>query len=342
MTAPIDSSTSNKLFGTSVRRVEDPRLLRGATDFVANVALEGALVVHYVTSIEAHARIGGIDISSALASPGVVDIVTAADLDLGPPPPLPPDYPEGTARPYLAADIVRYVGEPLVAVVAESEAAAADAAELVEIDYQPLPPVIGFDSALTNDTRLFEHLESNVVHTTTNGNGPIDFSGYEVVVEAVIENQRLAPCPIETRVAACYWDGDRIVQYASCQGAHVVQKMLAFCYGLDPSSVRVITSDVGGSFGAKGRPYSEDLLLPFLSRRTGRPVRWTPTRSQDMVGLGHSRAQRNTIRIAGDRDGTLRAMEADILVDCGAYPVAGPVLAQNTGRMLPGPFDVER
>lgn len=342
MTATVDGSSPNTLFGTSVRRVEDPHLLRGETSFVANVPLEGALVVHYVTSIEAHARIADIDVSAALASPGVVDVVTAADIDLGPPPPLPPDYPEGTARPYLAADIVRYVGQPIVAIVAESEAAAEDAAELVEINYEPLPPVIGFEAALANKTRLFDHLDSNLVHTATNGNGAIDFSVYEVVVQAVIENQRLAPCPIETRVAACYWDGDRIVQYASCQGAHVVQKMLAYCYGLEPSSVRVITSDVGGSFGAKGRPYSEDLLLPFLSRRSGRPVRWTPTRSQDMVGLGHSRAQRNTIRIAGDRDGTLRAMEADILIDCGAYPVAGPVLAQNTGRMMPGPFDVER
>lgn len=342
MTAPIANASQSTLFGTSVRRVEDPRLLRGQTSFVANIPLENALVVHYVTSIEAHARIAGVDVSEALASPGVVDVVTAADIDLGPPPPLPADYPEGTARPYLASNRVRYVGEPIVAIVAETEAAAADAAELVEIDYRPLPPVVGFEAALANETRLFDHLESNEVHTATNGNGPIDFSNYEVVVEAVIENQRLAPCPIETRVAASYWDDERIIQYASCQGAHVVQKMLAFCYGLDPSSVRVITSDVGGSFGAKGRPYSEDLLLPFLSRRSGRPVRWTPTRSQDMVGLGHSRAQRNTIRIAGDRDGTIRAMEADVLVDCGAYPVAGPVLAQNTGRMMPGPFDVER
>lgn len=325
-------------------RVEDRHLLTGDTTFVANIDLPGALHAHFVTSIQAHARITGIDVEAARTAPGVVDVLTGSDHELGDMPGSPPDYPEGTARPLLCTDRVRFVGEPIVAIVAETAAQAADAAELVEIDYELLPAVIGFDSALSGETLLFDSVGTNVVHEASGGVAdPIDFSQYEHVVRATYINQRLAPCPLETRVAASVWGDDgRLTHYASCQGVHPIQKGLAAVYGLDPSDVRVITADVGGSFGAKARFYCEDLLLPLLAKRTGRPVRWVPTRSQDMVGLGHSRAQRQHITIGGDRYGKIHAMEAHIEVDCGAYPVAGPVLAKNAGMVMPGPLDVSQ
>ncbi len=329
---------------TGPARVEDRHLLTGDTTFVANLDLPGCLHVHFVTSIEAHALITGLDTDAARQAPGVVDVVTAADHDLGLMPGASPEYPEGTARPLLAIDRVRFVGEPIVAIVAETAAQAADAAERVVVHYEPLPAVIGFDAALADDILLFDAVGTNVMHQAEGGlaESP-DFTDCEHVVEACFLNQRLAPCPLETRVAASVWGDDgRLTHYASCQGVHPIQKGLAAVYGLALSDVRVITADVGGSFGAKARFYGEDLLLPFLARRAGRAVRWVPSRSQDMIGLGHSRAQRQYIRIGGDRYGRIKAMEAYIEVDCGAYPIAGPVLAKNAGMVMPGPLDVSQ
>ena len=336
-----DAPSSVPMLGRSVRRVEDEHLLTGRSTFVANLDLEGVLCAHYVTSIHAHARIDGVDTAEAAAQPGVVTVVTAVDLDFG-------SYPglgESTPRTVLAADKVRYVGEPVAVVVAETVEQAADAAELVVVDYEPLPPVVDPRDAVTNPSHLFDELGTNVVVTAT-GPGerePSDFSGCEVVVEAEFDVARIAPCPMETRVAASMWTDDgRLVHYASCQGVHPIQKGIAAFYGLDEADVRVITQDVGGSFGAKGRFYAEDLLLPELARRTNRPVRWVPNRSDDMSGLGHSRAQRQTVKVGGMRDGTITALDVHILADLGAYPLTAGGLARNTGMILPGPFDIEQ
>ncbi len=331
--------------GSSVRRVEDPHLLRGDTTFVANLDLPNVAVARYVTATMAHARLTAIDIAEAKAAPGVLDVVTAADLldaGMGPIPGHPPTYPDSARRSVLASDIVRFVGEPIVAIVAETAAAAEDAAELVVVDYEPLPAVVGFDSSLSDETLLFpEHGSNTMIVAEGGAPGPIDHEAHEVSVTATFLNQRVAPCPMETRVAASWWTEDgRLVHHASCQGVHPQQAMIAAWYGLDKDSVRVTTADVGGSFGAKARLYPEELLVPFLARRVGRPVRWTPDRSSDMTGLGHSRAQRHRVTISGDRDGTIRGLTAEVTADCGAYPIAAPHMMRNTGVMLPGPLDV--
>jgi carbon-monoxide dehydrogenase large subunit len=336
------------VIGTPVLRIEDPALLTGRSTFVANRDLEGALVVHYVTSIEAHALIVGVDVTEARSMPGVVDVVTATDLEAdGMGAHLParfPGLPDGVDRPPMAVDRVRFVGEVVAAVVAETEAQAADAAEAVVVDYDPLPVVVDLATAADDDTLLFPDAGTNVMVTATGADDePPDFSGCEVVTEVATVNQRVAPCPLETRVAAAYWDDDgRLVQYASCQGVHPIRAGLARHYGLELDRVRVITADVGGSFGAKAGIYPEDLLLGYLARRAGRPVRWTPSRSADMVGLGHSRGQLQRIKVGGRRDGTIEAIEAEIVGDCGAYPAAAPALMRNAGMVLPGPFDVPR
>ncbi len=328
------------LIGTSVQRVEDPHLLRGDTTYVANLDLPGALVAHYLTSIHAHARIVGVDIGEAREMPGVVDVVTAADLQSNQMLGTPKDYAAGAERPILADDVVRFVGEAIAVVVAETEAQAIDALEAIVVEYDPLPPVIGLRDAAADHTLLFPEIGTNIVIAEEGGSpGEADFSQCEVVVEAEFVNQRLAPCPLETRTAASLWTEDgRLVHYASCQGVHPLQQGLAIYYGLDLTDVQVITADVGGSFGAKARFYPEDFLLPFLAKRAGRPVRWTPFRSADMVGLGHSRAQLQTVKIGGDRDGTLKVLDVEILNDCGAYPAAASALARNAARIQPGPF----
>lgn len=335
------AATDSPMLGRSVRRVEDEHLLKGESTFVANVELDGALSAHFVTSIHAHALIRGIETAEAKAQPGVVDVLTAADVELGPFPGLTEDTP----RSVLAAERVRFVGETVAVVVAETAAQAADAAELVEVDYDPLPPVVEPTEAEANPSHLFPDLGTNAVVKAT-GPGerqPSDFSDCEVVVEGEFLVNRVAPCPLESRTAASMWTDDgRLLHYASCQGVHPIQKGLAAFYGLAVEDVRVITRDVGGSFGAKGRLYPEDILLPLLAKRTGRPVRWVPNRSDDMSGLGHSRAQRQTVKIGGGRDGTVKALDVHILADLGAYPMTMGGLARNTGMILPGPFDIDQ
>ena len=323
-------------------RVEDPKLLRGDTSFVADLPLPNTAVVTYITSVMAHAEITSIDVDEALASPGVLAVVTAADLaeaGMGPVPGHLPMFPESTERPVLASTVARFVGEPIAAVVAETHAQAADAAELVFVDYEPLTPVIGFDAALSDETVIYTEHGSNKI-SDGEGGAETPFVADDVMVEATLSNQRLAPCPIETRVAAAWWDGDRLVHHASCQGVHPQRAMLAGWYGMDKSDIRVTTADVGGSFGAKARMYPEEMLLGFLAKKVGRPVRWTPTRSQDMTGLGHSRNQRHEVKITGKADGTITALDAHIITDSGAYPVAAAHMAKNTGTMLPGPLDI--
>jgi carbon-monoxide dehydrogenase large subunit len=328
------------LSGKSVRRIEDPHLLRGETSYVGNLDLDGALVAHYVTSTEAHALIDGIDTSEAVGMPGVVDVVTAADIDLGLMVGRFAEYPEQARRPFLASDRVLYVGQAIAVVVAETEAQAADAAEQIYVDYDPLPAVIGFEAATSDRTLLYPDAGSNTIVVETGGSdGEPDFSDCEVVVEAEFVNQRIAPCPIEPRTAAAMWTDDgRLVQYASCQGVHPLQAELAGYYGLETADVRVITADVGGSFGAKIALYPEDSLLPLLAERTGRPVRWMPPRTADMVGMGHSRAQLHRVKIGGDADGTLKVLDIEVLSDCGAHPMLGLAMARNATRVQPGAF----
>jgi aerobic carbon-monoxide dehydrogenase large subunit len=331
------------LVGTPVARREDHRLLTGGARFVANLDLPGALCVTYVISPVAHAVIRSIDTDAAGSVPGVVDVVTAADLDLGPQPQLSPAYPPAMARPLLADGRVRFVGEAVAAIVSETEAAGEDAAELVDVDYEILPAVVGLDAAEGGEVLLFPEAGTNVVTAREGGADTTasELSACEVVVSATLINQRLAPCPLEGRAGAALWeDHGRLVHWSSCQGAHPVRDLLAQVYGLEPHRVRVIAPDVGGSFGAKARPHPEEILLAWLARRAGRPVRWVPPRSTDMVGLGHSRAQRQHVELGGDRDGTIRALRVRIDGDAGAYPVVGPLLVANTAVMAPGAYRI--
>jgi carbon-monoxide dehydrogenase large subunit len=328
------------LFGTAVPRVEDARLLTTGGEFVADLELPGCLTVVYVTSTEAHALITAVDLDAVRAAPGVVDVVVGADLTIGPCALVNADYPAAMARPLLATDRVRYVGEPIVAVVAEDAASAADAVALAVVDYEPLPPVVGVDAAATDQTLLFPAVGTNRVWERAGGTDRdrLDdaLAACEVVVRATFVNQRVAPCPLEPRAGAARWGDDgRLTHWSSCQGAHPVRATLAALYGIDVDDVRVVVPDVGGSFGAKARPSSEEQLLGLLARRSGRPVRWVPTREDDMVGLGHSRAQRQHVEIGGDRDGTIRALRAHIVTDVGAHPLMGPMLANNTGALAP-------
>jgi len=328
--------------GTPVPRREDRALLTTGGVFVADRRLAGACYVTYVTSTIAHARIRRIDVDSVRSAPGVVDVVTAADItDLPPYPPAAPTLDPAMVRPMLATDRVRYVGEPVVAIVSETPYQGADAAELVEIDYEPLAVVVDPEAALQPGApKLFDAAESNVCLRLDTPDLAADFDACEVVVEGRVVNNRVAPCPMEPRVAACHWDDGRLTHYSAGQGVHPVRDIIARYYGLEPGDLRVVAQDVGGSFGAKSRPHPEELLLAHLARRCRRPLMWVPPRSTDMVGLVHGRGQVQYVKIGGDRDGRIRAYHAHIVQEAGAYPAGGATLAGNTKVMLTGCYDI--
>ncbi|MEA3214633.1 MAG: aerobic carbon-monoxide dehydrogenase large subunit, partial [Acidimicrobiia bacterium] len=333
------------ILGTRVLRREDPDLLTGAGTYVDGLRPENLAYVTYVTSPIAHARIRSIEVEAARQAPGVLGVFTAADLPFQHQPSVNKAFNADMRRPYLASDEVRFVGEPVVALVTEELYQGSDAAELVEIDYDPLPVVVDPKRALNEtDVLVHEGAGTNLAFEMKR-RGELELSDCEVVIRATFVNQRVAPAPIEPRTALADWSagpGTRIVQWASCQGVHPVRDALAKAYNVEPSEVRVIGRDVGGSFGAKNGFYSEEVLLPFLSAQVQRPVRWTESRSANMVGLGHGRAQVQEITLGGTRDGKILAYDMNVIQDSGAYPNMGALLPSMTRIMLTGVYDIPR
>lgn len=327
------------ILGNRVQRREDPALLRGDGRFVNGDDLPDAAVVRYVTSPVAHALLESIELEEARSAPGVLAVVSAAELGLADQGPVNPMLPTTMPRPLLARDRVRYVGEPIVAVVAETEAEAEDAAELVIVDYDFLDPVVEAADARRDDIVLHDEAGTNTAFHLELGEDP-EFADCEVVVRQEVLNPRVAPAPIEPHVAAAWWEDDRLVLRAASQGVHPVRDVLAEVYELEHDQVRVIGADVGGGFGAKARPPAEVIVLGELSRRVGRPVRWFPDRSADMVGMGHGRAQHQRVEIGGSRDGRITAYRLTVLQDSGAYPSMGALLPFMTRMMLTGCYDL--
>ncbi len=332
-----------RLAGTRVLRIEDAPLLRGAGDFIAGLELAGALHVAFVRATVAHARIIDIDVDEARRAPGVVDVVAPADVELAPLP-APPTMHPAMVRPLLPRDRVRYVGEPIVAVVATSYAAAVDAAELVTVALDPLPVLVDAEDALRDEVLVHPEAGTNL---SFDSRAPLPddfFAGCEVVVEARLVNTRQAPVPLEGRVGAAQWGGpagDELTVWASCQRSHPPRDLLCELYGLDPAKVRVIVPDVGGSFGAKHAGTPEELLLPLLAQRTGRPVRFVETRTENLVSLNHGRAQVQYVRLGGTRAGRLSAFALHVVRDAGAFPAIGST-TRMTRVLTPGCYDIAR
>ena len=331
------------ILGNRVQRVEDPKMLTVGGTYVEDLVLPVPQAwLTYVRSPVAHARIAGVDLDEARAAPGVLAVFTGDDVaSLGLAPNVNPSFPDGMRRPFVARDVVRYVGEPVVAIIAETRALGADAADLVVIDLDDLPTITATEAARRDETLLFPDVGTNVVMRFASKERA-DFSGCEVVVEERIANQRMTAAPIETRSGAAYWTDDgRLVHHSACQGAHPTRDLLALVYGLDPAQVRVIVPDMGGGFGAKSRTYPEELALGFYARAVGRTVRWTETRSENMVAMPHGRAQAQNARLGGTRDGRITAYQLDVFQDAGAYPLMGAFLPMMTQRMTTGVYALD-
>jgi carbon-monoxide dehydrogenase large subunit len=334
------------ILGNRVVRTEDPRFLAGGGMYMADLThplLDGAAYVTYVRSTIAHARLEAVDTSEALGADGVLAVLTAADVDLDP-------YREMDAtrtRPWLATDRVRFVGEPIAAIVTERPEQGADAAEAVWGDYDPLPAVTDLEEARRDETLLFPDTGTNVVVTFGAPAADDLFDGCDVVVRRTINNQRVAACPLEVRGAAAAWDTTdparpHLTMWCSTQHAHGVRDTLMAMYGLEREQVRVVAPDVGGGFGPKIGAHPEDLLLPYIARTVGRPVRWHETRTENMLAMGHGRGQQQTVAIGGTRDGTVLAYHLEVLADAGGYPSLGAFLPYLTRQMAPGTYDIPR
>ena len=328
------------ILGTRVVRIEDPRFLTGQGTYIANLELPNAVHLTYVRSQMAHARITAIDTSEAEAMPGVIAVYTAKDIDLAPAGPANPMMNKAMTYPFLAIDTVRFVGDLIAIVVSEDKESGVDAAELVIVDYDPLPVVVDVDEAFKGDTLLFPEAGTNVSLTFAAASNDDIFADCEVVVELVIENQRVAPTPMEVRACASVWDGERLTQWACSQGAHGARDGLAAVFGLEKEQVRVITPDVGGGFGAKNGVYPDEILVGWVARKLNRPARWVETRTENMLAMGHGRGQRQRTRMGGTKDGRITAYRLDLLQDNGAYARMGGVLPFMTRLMAGGVYDI--
>ncbi len=327
--------------GKPIRRVEDPALLRGEGTYVDNMQKDGLLTLYFVRSPIAHAVIRSIDLKAAREMPGVVGVYSAADLDFPNAPALMLLHP-AAIRPSLAKGTVNFVGDPVVVVAAESRALAMDAAELVEIDYEPLGAVIDMEDALDPDSPLqFESMGSNVIIGMRAGSKD-PLAEADVVVRGRFENQRVAVVPMEGSAIFVDPTGDDfdLTVHLSCQMPHMIRGVLAGLLGIDPERVRVVAPNVGGSFGGKHLS-AEGVVAAKLALELRRPVKWVETRSENMVALSHGRGQVQYVELGLKRDGTFVGMRCRMIGDAGGYGGFGGILVLGqTKTMAQGVYHI--
>jgi len=338
---------AGSILGNRVLRKEDPKFLTIGGKYIEDLndepLLADALHVTYVRSTVAHGKITNIDLSECKQAPGVIAVFTADDLGLEP---VSATFNPMAKRTYLAKDKVRWVGEPVAAIVTQHANQGEDAAERAIIDYETLEPLIDVEIAMTSTTLIYEECGSNVVMDTIalgipDNTGDAIFKDCEVVVKGRFMNQRVAPCPLEARGSAVAWIDGRLYQWISTQHAQGVREEIRKANGLELENVRIITPDVGGGFGAKISAYSEELLLGAISKHVGKPVRWRETRSESMVGLGHGRAQLQFVTIGGTKAGRVTAYQLHAIQDSGGWVDIGTILAPFMTRpMSQGVYDI--
>lgn len=333
---------AGSLLGTQVRRVEDPDLLTGRGTFIANMRTDMARAV-FVRSTVAHALITGLDTSEAEKAPGVIAVLTGGDIDVQPFHGFMVLNPE-CARPPLATDRVRFVGEPVAMVVAESLAAAQDVAELVVVDYDPLPAAVTVEAAVAPGAPLqFEAIGSNVVAGMRAPAEPDPLEGATRVVRARLENQRIAVVPMEGNAIAVLPDGDELTVYVSTQMPHGFARMAGNVVGIERGKLRVVTPHVGGGFGGKAGVTAEHAAVIAAARLLQRPVTWVEGRQENLVGMPHGRGQVQWVEMGFDDGGRITGMHLRVLSDAGAYAGFGGALAIGPTRMMAqGVYDIPR
>ncbi|RDC71952.1 xanthine dehydrogenase family protein molybdopterin-binding subunit [Rhodovulum sp. 12E13] len=342
-------NTPNTYIGGHVERVEDARFLRGAGRYIDDVTREGMLHACVVRSAVAHGRLVSIDAEEALAMPGVHAVLTAADVT-GEIPTIPFRRPNPKIGPYaqpvIARERVRYFGEPVALVLADSPELAEDAAELVLPEIEPLPAVVTRDAALAAEPLLFPGTtEDNLAAVFTAGKGDAEaaFAGAALVVGDSFSTQRQTALPLETRGLLAEWDAD--AQHLTVHGAAKLpffnRRAMAKMMDLPETSVDYVEHDVGGGFGARGEFYPEDFLVALAARITGRPVKWVEDRREHFAAIAHSREAEAQVELALDASGRILGLRGEMFMNVGAYVRPnGMTPVRNCAQFMSGPYRV--
>ncbi len=351
----------SRMVGAEVRRKEDPRLITGSSTYVDDLKITGMANVAMVRSPYPHATIRSIDTSIAMAMPGVITIIDgeelarftgslaggAAEGGSGEEANYEQREDEAEASPPiwpLARGTVRYVGEAVVAVVAESRYQAEDAAEAVQVEYDVLPSVTDPEAAMKDDApRLYPSVKNNIGARWDRDHGDIEaaFRDAPIVTGARIRSQRLSGVPMEPRAVAAMPDPliNGLTIWSSTQAPHWTRNSVAEAIGLPATRVRAIAPEVGGGFGVKIGAYQEDFIIAALAYKLQRPLKWIETRSENFLATNHGRDQWADVEIAAEADGRIRGLRMHVVQDLGGFP-RGTDLAELTGRMSCGCYDV--
>jgi len=343
---------TTRIFGSGIRRREDPRLITGEATYTDDVQLPGMAYAAMLRSPHAHAKITGIDTSAAAAAPGVVAVYTGADTDgvLNPIPCawLPPDCDiKAVAHPALAKDVVRYQGDAVAVVVAESRYQAEDALELINVDYEILPSVVNPEAAMQPGApQLHEDAPNNQAFHWVADGGDTDaaFADADVIVKEDIVQQRLIPNAMEPRSAVANWTRSmgELTLWSTSQNPHIVRFLGSLVTGIAEHKIRVIATEVGGGFGSKIPMYADEMITSFCSMQLNRPVKWTATRSEGFLATIHGRDHVEHVELAATREGKITGIRSVVYAGMGAYlSTAGPgVPTILHGLIYSGPYDI--
>jgi carbon-monoxide dehydrogenase large subunit len=339
---------AQKWVGQAMRRKEDPRMITGRGRYVDDMVVPGMLYMAVVRSPEAHAKIVSIDASGAREIPGVHGVFTAEDLDLASPLPMawvPPGVEMHSPETLpLAKGEVKYVGQAVAAVVGEDKYAVVDAAEQVLVEYDPLPVVVDPEKALEDGSDLVHpEFGTNKTHEWSIGGGDMDaaWSEADVVVERRIVNHRTAGAPIEPRVCIADYRGGQLTVHLTSQNPHLIRLFMAGELGMSEDTIRIVAPDVGGGFGVKISHYGEEVIAAWISRKVGRAVKWTETRSEHMSSTIHGRDQIDYVKMGAKRDGTITGLECTAIADLGAYyTLLTPFIPCFTGFVISGCYKI--
>jgi carbon-monoxide dehydrogenase large subunit len=312
-----------QLVGARVPRVEDPRLLTGRGRYIADITLPGMLHATFVRSTLAHGKISSVDVTEAKALPGVHAVWTGADVQAGIPGGLQIEGMKATMQPVLASAYVRYVGEPLAVVVADSRHIAEDAAALIDVDIELLPAVLDAEAAAAGGDPANEDVPDNLVlaRDHTAGDADAAFESAAVTVSGRFHSGRSAAVPMETRgvIAQYDWTTGHLTLWSSTQMPHFFRSMVAAFTGMPEHTVEMIAPDVGGGFGQKCHLFQEEIVLPLLSKELGRPVKWIEDRVENLMTGTHAKQQLNDMEIAFDESGKIVGLRQHVIGDGGAY-----------------------
>ena len=336
------------LVGSSAKRKEDARLVTGRGRYVDDLSMPGLLHLALARSPHAHARVVRVDRGPALALDGVVTVLTREDmpeLAASIPPLVPEPHGRVYVNPALAARRVRHVGEPVAMVVAVNPYVAADAVERLVIEYEALPAAVTVEAAAAPGAPpVIEEWPDNVASVSAGATGDTarGFAEADVVVSARLAYPRVGGMPLETRgvLAAVDPIGGDLTVWTSTQVPFAVRAAIAPVVGLPEERIRVLAPDIGGGFGVKGHVYAEDMLVPAVARRLGRPVKWVETRHEHFLSAAADRDQAHEARLGVTREGRIVALETTFTRDHGVAPVLGEAITLNTINHLPGPYRV--